>query len=82
MYLFSLIVVCSFAPVENPNKLLSAQEKKRSKIISIVEMTVWFAVMGIMYILHSNLYHIVALTLFFVATLMLLGLFCGSRDKN
>ena len=82
LYLFSLIVVCSFAPVENPNKLLSAQEKKRSKIISIVEMTVWLAVMGIMYILHSNLYHIVALTLFFVAALMLLGLFCGRRDKK
>ena len=81
IYFYSLVIVCGFAPVENPNKTLTKQEKHRSKIISITEMGIWFVVMCIMYIVDCNLYHIVALTLFFVATLMLLGIYCERRAK-
>lgn len=34
LYLYSLIIVCAFAPVENPNKELTSYDKKRCKIIS------------------------------------------------
>lgn len=73
LYLYSLIIVCVFAPVDNPNKRLTSYEKKRCKIISIIIMVVWLVVMILFYSFDSELYHMVALTLFFVAILMLLG---------
>ena len=78
-YIFSLIIVCRFAPVENHNKLLTNREKKRSKIISIIEMAFWLTVMILMFSFGCPLYHTVSLTLFFVADLMLLGKFCERR---
>lgn len=73
LYLYSLINVCVFAPVDNPNKRLTSYEKKRCKIISIILMVVWLVGMILFYSFDSKLYHMVALTLFFVAILMLLG---------
>ena len=73
LYLYSLTIVCAFAPVENPNKRLTSYDKKRCKIISIIFMVVWLVAMILFYSFGSELYHIVALTLFFVANLMLLG---------
>lgn len=74
LHFYSLIIVCQFAPVENPNKELSERKKVKCKVISIVAMTVWLAVMFLFRVLNSELYHIVALTLFCVANLMLLGI--------
>lgn len=82
LYLYSLIIVCAFAPVENPNKRLTSYDKKRCKIISIILMVVWLVVMILFYSFGSELYHIVALTLFFVANLMLLGKYSEMRDKT
>lgn len=82
LYLYSLIIVCTFAPVENPNKNLTSYDKKRCKIISIILMVVWLVVMILFYSFGSELYHIVALTLFFVANLMLLGKYSERRDKT
>ena len=82
LYLYSLIIVCAFAPVENPNKRLTSYDKKRCKIISIILMVVWLVVMILFYSFGSKLYHIVALTLFFVANLMLLGKYSERRDKT
>lgn len=82
LYFYSLIIVCTFAPVENHNKPLTELEKIRSKVISIVEMVIWLAVMLLFKSFESELYHIVALTLFFVANLMLLGIFCERRKKK
>lgn len=75
MCFYCFIIVCSLAPIDNPNKRLSEEEKKKNKIISIIEILIWFALICLMYYFNINLYHIVALTLFFVATLMLLGKF-------
>lgn len=82
LYLYSLIIVCRFAPVENHNKPLTDREKVRSKIICILEMVIWLAVMLLFKCLNSELYHIVALTLFFVANLMLLGISYERRKKQ
>lgn len=84
VYLYSLIIVCAFAPVENPNKRLTSNDKKRCKIISIILMVVWLTVMFLFYSFDSELYHIVvvALTLFFVANLMLLGKYSGRRETK
>ncbi len=82
LYLYSLIIVCQFAPVDNPNKRLDRREKIRCKIISIIEMVVWLAVMLLFMSFNSELYHIVALTLFFVANLMLLGIHYERRKKE
>lgn len=60
LYLYSLIIVCAFAPVENPNKELTSYDKKRCKIISIIFMVVWLVVMILFYSFGSELYHIVA----------------------
>lgn len=82
LYLYSLIIVCAFAPVENPNKKLTSYDKKRCKIISIILMVVWLVVMILFYSFGSELYHIVALTLFFVANLMLLGKYNKRRETK
>lgn len=82
LYLYSLIIVCAFAPVENPNKKLTSYDKKRCKIILIILMVVWLVVMILFYSFGSELYHIVALTLFFVANLMLLGKYNKMRETK
>ena len=82
LYLYSLIIVCRLAPVENHNKKLTKHEKVRSKIISIVEMMICPFVMLLFNSLNSELDHIVALTLFFVANLMLLGIIYERRKKE
>lgn len=82
LYFYSLIIVCTFAPVENHNKTLTELEKIRSKVISIVEMVIWLAVMLLFKSFESGLYHIVALTLFFVANLMLIGIFYERRKRQ
>lgn len=82
LYLYSLIIVSAFSPIENPNKRLTSSDKKRCKIISIIFMMVWLAVMILFYSFGSKLYHIVALTLFFVASLMLLGKYSEMRKTK
>lgn len=82
LYLYSLIIVCRFAPVENSNKKLTEHEKARSKVICIVEMMICPFVMLLFNSLNSELDHIVALTLFFVANLMLLGIIYERRKKE
>jgi accessory gene regulator B len=82
LYLYSLTIVCAFAPVENPNKRLTSYDKKRCKIISIIFMVVWLVAMILFYSFGSELYHIVALTLFFVANLMLLGKYNKRRETK
>lgn len=81
LYLYSFIIICRFAPVENRNKKLNEHEKARSKVICIVEMMICPLVMLLFNNLNSELYHIVALTLFFVANLMLLGIAYERRKK-
>lgn len=73
LHFYSLIIVCQFAPIENPNKEMTDRQKVKCKVISIVAMAVWLAVMFLFRNLNSELDHIVALTLFCVANLMLLG---------
>ncbi len=82
LYLYSLIIVCTFAPVENPNKKLTSYDKKRCKITSIILMVVWLVAMILFYSFGSELYHIVALTLFFVANLMLFGKYSERRETK
>lgn len=82
LYLYSFIIICRFAPVENSNKRLTEYEKVRSKVICIVEMMICPFVMLLLNSLNSELYHIVALTLFSVANLMLLGIFYERRKKQ
>lgn len=82
LYLYSLTIVCAFAPVENPNKRLTSYDKKRCEIISIIFMVVWLVAMILFYSFGSELYHIVALTLFFVANLMLLGKYNKRRETK
>lgn len=82
LYLYSFIIICRFAPVENRNKKLTEHEKARSKVICIVEMMICPLVMLLFNNLNSELYHIVALTLFLVANLMLLGIFYERRKKK
>lgn len=82
LYLYSLIIVCAFAPVENPNKKLTSYDKKRCKITSIILMVVWLVAMILFYSFGSELYHIVALTLFFVANLMLFGKYSERRETK
>ncbi|MBD5116857.1 MAG: accessory gene regulator B family protein [Ruminococcaceae bacterium] len=82
LYLYSFIIICRFAPVENSNKKLTEHEKVRSKVICIVEMMMYPFVMLMLNNLNSELYHIVALTLFSVANLMLLGIFYERRKKQ
>lgn len=74
--------MCQFAPIENPNKELSERQKVRCKVISIVAMAVWLAVMFLFRYLNSKLDHIVALTLFCVANLMLLGIHKERRNSE
>lgn len=82
LYLYSLIIVCAFAPVDNPNKRLTSYDKKRCKIISIILMVVWLVVMILFYSFDSELYHIVALTLFFLANLIMLGKYSERRETK
>jgi accessory gene regulator B len=82
LYIYSFIIICRFAPVENRNKKLTKHETVRSKVICIVEMMICPLVMLLFNNLNSELYHIVALTLFFVANLMLLGIFYERRKKQ
>lgn len=82
LYLYSFIIICRFAPVENSNKRLTEHEKVRSKVICIVELMIWLLVMLLLNSLNSKLYHIVVLTLFSVANLMLLGIVYERRKKQ
>ncbi len=79
LHLYSLVIVCQFAPIENSNKELSERQKVRCKIIAIIAMAVWLAVMFLFRSLDSELDHIVALTLFCVSNLMLLGYYYERR---
>lgn len=72
LHFYSLTVVCGLSPIENPNEELTERQKVKCKVISIVAMMVWLAVMFLFRALDSELDHIVALTLFCVANLMLL----------
>ena len=82
LYFYSFIIICRFAPVENSNKKLTEHEKVRSKVICIVELMICPLVMLLLNSLNSELYHIVALTLFSVANLMLLGIFYERSKKQ
>lgn len=82
LHFYSLIIVCQFAPVENPNKELSKRQKVKCKLISIIIMAVWLGVMFFFRFLDSGLDHIIALTLFCVANLMLLGNYYERRKQN
>ncbi len=82
LHFYCLVVVCGLAPIENPNKELTERQKVRCKVISIVAMAVWLAVMFLFRVLDSELDHIVALTLFCVANLMLLGIHKGRRKPK
>lgn len=73
LHFYSLVVVCWLAPIENTNKELTKRQKVKCKVIAIIAMAVWLAVMFLFRYLNSELDHIVALTLFSVANLMLLG---------
>lgn len=82
LHFYSLVIVCQFAPIENPNKELSERQKVRCKITAIIAMAVWLAVMFLFRSLNSELDHIVALTLFCVSNLMLLGFYYESWKKK
>ena len=82
LHFYSLVVVCWLAPVENPNKELTEKQKVKCKVISIIAMAVWLAVMLLFRYLNSELDHIVALTLFCMANLMLLGIHKGRRTSK
>ena len=82
LHFYSLVIVCQFAPIENPNKELTRLQKVRCTIISIIEMAVWLAVMFLFRFLKSELDHIVALTLFCVSNLMLLGNYYERRKRE
>lgn len=79
LHFYSLVVVCGLAPIENPNKELTERQRAKCKVVSIVAMVVWLAVMFLFRVLGSELDHIVALTLFCVANLMLLGIYKERR---
>lgn len=81
LHIYSLAIICSSAPIENSNKELTERQKVRCKIIAIIEMLIWLAVMLLFRSLGSKLDHIVALTLFCVSNLMLPGIF-GERRKT
>lgn len=82
LHFYSMVIVCQFAPIENPNKELTKRQKVKCKVISIIAMMVWLAVMFLFRFLDSKLDHIVALTLFFVSNLMLLGNYYERRKKK
>ena len=75
LHFYSFVIVCQFAPIEAPNTELKKHEKVRFKVISIIIMAVWLAVMFLFRVLGSELDHIVALTLFCVANLMLFEIY-------
>lgn len=82
LHIYSLAIICSSAPIENSNKELTERQKVRCKIIAIIEMVIWLVVMLLFRSLGSELDHIVALTLFCVANLMLPGIFCERRKTK
>lgn len=82
LHFYSLVIVCQFAPIENPNKELTKRQKVKCKVISIVAMAVWLAVMFLFRSLNSELDHIVALTLFCVSNFMLLGIYKERRRSK
>lgn len=72
LHFYSLVIVCEFAPIEALNKELSERERVNFKVVSILIMAVWLAVMFLFKHLNSELDHIVALALFCISNLMLL----------
>ena len=82
LHIYSLAIICSSAPIESSNKELTERQKVRCKIIAIIEMLIWLAVMLLFRSLGSELDHIVALTLFCVSNLMLPGIFCERRKTK
>lgn len=82
LHFYSLVIVCQFAPIEKPNKELTIRQKVKCKVVAIFTMAVWLAVMFLFRSLNSELDHIVALTLFCVSNLMLLGIHYERRKKQ
>ena len=82
LHFYSLVIVCQFAPIENLNKELTKRQRVRCKIIAIIEMAAWLAVMFLFRSLGSELDHIVALTLFWVANLMLFEIYLEWRKTQ
>ena len=82
LHFYSLVIVCQFAPIEDPNKKLTKRQRVRCKITAIIEMAVWLAVMFLFRVLGSELDHTVALTLFCVANLMLLEIYLEWRKTQ
>lgn len=82
LHFYSLVIVCQFAPIESPNKELTKRQKVKCKIVAIIAMAVWLAVMFLFRFLDSELDHTVALTLFCVSNLMLLGNYYERRKQK
>ena len=81
LHFYSLVIVCEFAPINDPGMELSRCERARLKVISIIIMTVWLAVMLLFRHLNSELDHIVALGLFCVSNLMLLEIYYRRKPQ-
>ena len=82
LYFYSVIIICQFSPVENSNKELSERQKVKCKVIAMILMAVWLAVMFLFRVLNSKFDHIIALTLFCVSNLILLGIHKERRKQK
>ena len=82
LHFYSLVIVCEFAPIKASDQKLLQRETVRLKVISILIMAVWLAVMFLFRHLNSELDHIVALSLFCVSNLMLLKKYYDRRKME
>lgn len=79
MYLFSAFIIGFLSPIDNPNKLLTNEEKHKFKIYSIIETLIWLIISLFMFAMKNKLYQIIILALFNVSTLILYTKFKGEE---
>lgn len=72
MFCTSLIILLKFAPVDNKNKRLSKSQKSKNKRISLVTFMILIVTAVLLKINGKNCYYNIAVTVFCVASLMII----------
>lgn len=72
LWCFYTFIIFCFAPIENENKKLEVDEKKKYKIVSIILSFFWLLIEWIVNVLQHKLAGLIPVTLALIAVLMLL----------
>ncbi len=73
IFLFGCAVILSIGPIENPNKQLSFQQKRRNRLLGLILFNIVIAIGSILYIEHSVYSSSILYSAFMVIIMMIVA---------